>query len=76
MERKKEKNRTQRLTTGPDLPVKPIGPGGPRMASCRHRHTDDTFLLLEKNILCLLFTENVYQVLFSTFTENLVVLFA
>lgn len=22
------------LTTGPDLPVMPAGPGGPRMASC------------------------------------------
>lgn len=26
-----------KLTTGPDLPVRPIGPGGPLMASCGHK---------------------------------------
>lgn len=31
----KKKEDKKMLTTGPDLPVKPIGPGGPLIASCR-----------------------------------------
>lgn len=30
-----EEMRNKALTTGPDLPVKPIGPGGPLIASCK-----------------------------------------
>lgn len=29
--------RSLKLTTGPDLPVRPIGPDGPLMASCGHK---------------------------------------
>ena len=32
---KQPQEKEERLTTGPDLPVKPIGPGGPLIASCR-----------------------------------------
>lgn len=50
----------ERLTTGPDLPVRPIGPGGPLIASCRQMQ--QTLYKLHSKIQCLSFLHNILYV--------------
>lgn len=46
-------NKRQRLTTGPGLPVRPIGPGDPLIASCRHtQQTHFTHYIIHSNMRC------------------------
>lgn len=53
----------ERLTTGPDLPVRPIGPGGPLIASCRQtQQTHFTLYKLHSNMHCLSFLHNILYV--------------
>lgn len=53
----------ERLTTGPDLPVRPIGPAGPLIASCRQtQQTHFTLYKLHSNMHCLSFLHNILYV--------------
>lgn len=42
-----------KLTTGPDRPVRPIGPEGPLMASCGHKYKTSTFSQILVGLLSL-----------------------